>query len=86
MTGKLGTEADEAGDTIATALLLALSNNEVAFSGIIATRSDVDIMRINMPSTGTLAVSAKPWFSATNTNGNNLDVELKIFNRSVLGH
>jgi hypothetical protein len=80
MAGKLGTEVDEAGDTIVTARLLTLTNNEVTFSGIIATQADVDVLQINTSSDGTLAVSVNPWFSATNTNGNNLDVEVQIFN------
>eukprot|EP00045_Choanoeca_perplexa_P006878 m.59957 g.59957 ORF g.59957 m.59957 type:complete len:750 (-) comp13831_c0_seq1:391-2640(-) len=80
MTAKLGTETDEAGDTIATALVLSLSDNRVNFSGIISTQDDVDVFRINVPSAGTLSIDATPWFSEVNTKGNNLDIELLVFN------
>jgi len=80
LVDKLTTEVDEAGDTIATARLLTLVDNQVAFSGIIATRTDVDFLRLNAPAAGTLVVTVSPWFSAVNTNGNNLDVELLVFN------
>jgi len=63
---------------------LAHVDNRVAFSDIIvdiiATRTDVDFLRLNASAAGTLAVTVNPWFSAVNTNGNNLDVELLVFN------
>ena len=79
---QLTTEVDEAGDTFATARALDLYKSDVMVSGIIATRTDVDIFKIFLQVGGKLQVTARPWMSKTNTKGNNLDVGLKVFNGS----
>jgi hypothetical protein len=84
---KLGVEADEAGDTIATAALLPLIDSKGTTSGIIATQQDVDVYEVTVPEAASLVVTAEPWMADRYTQGNNLDIKIMVSDHqgSVLG-
>lgn len=76
---RLGFIKDEAGSTLSTSLdVTFLSSTQFDETGIISTRTDVDIWRLPVWSAGTVTLAVRPWQTSSDTPGNNLNVKIQL--------
>lgn len=79
MHSKFGPRVDEAGNTLpAAATVLPSSPGHFTATGVVGSRTDVDVWRVAVTGTGMLTVTATPWVADLYYAGTNLDIVLRV--------
>lgn len=81
IAGKLGYRTDDAGDTNATAVAMAVSGTTISASGIISQTGEGDRFSFTT-GTGNVSITGSPYRCSAGTYGGNLDVKLELIDTS----
>lgn len=82
LRAQLGTRRDEdANGKLPPALQANAGGKPTTAEGIIHSSTDVDVWPLAVATSGTLDITVSPWVAATQTQGGNLDVMLRLRNK-----